>query len=82
MTSLLPGPGRPLQEKFYAEDCALYNFDHSKINFHVLLDKMDIFVPAHFFGWMIKVQSYLTSFQSFTTSSSCPNLSMFILVTE
>ena len=62
MNSLFSDTGRLLPEKFYAEDCDLYDEDHYSFNFNILLDKMDIFVPAHFFGWMIKVQTHCVSF--------------------
>ncbi|PFH33268.1 phosphatidyl serine synthase [Besnoitia besnoiti] len=40
-----PALGKPLPEKSYAQNC------HS---FSTLADSMDVFVLAHFFGWMVK----------------------------
>lgn len=46
MSLIDPTLGVALPEKSYAEDCSL-TWDN-------LMDKMDIFVPAHLFGWMAK----------------------------
>ncbi len=55
LSHVLSGIGLPLSEKFYAEDCRLYTPGEAEGSFHIIMDKMDIFVPAHLFGWMIKV---------------------------
>lgn len=45
--------GKPLPEKSYGGDCIIY--DPSKPDpWHNLWDKMDGFVPTHFFGWWLK----------------------------
>ena len=55
-----PELGKPLPERTYAEDCRVYTPDHPDGPFANILDKMDIFVPAHFLGWYIKVGSKST----------------------
>ena len=50
-----PNLGVPLPEKTYAEDCRIYTPDHPNGSFVNIMDKMDEFVPSHFFGWYFKV---------------------------
>lgn len=46
MSLIDPALGVPLPQKSYCEDCSL--------TWENIMDKMDMFVPAHFFGWMVK----------------------------
>lgn len=46
--------GKPLPEQSYGEDCRLYTPGHPKGSFHTFLEKCDVFLPAHFFGWWAK----------------------------
>lgn len=50
-----PELGKPLPERTYAEDCRVYTPEHPDGALANIVDKMDIFVPAHFLGWYIKV---------------------------
>lgn len=50
-----PELGKPLPERTYCEDCRIYAPDHPKGPFYNLLEKFDIFVLCHFFGWYVKV---------------------------
>jgi len=34
----------------------VYTPNHTDGDFHVLLDKLDFYVPAHFVGWIVKVR--------------------------
>ena len=52
-----PDLGRPLPERTYAEDCRIYTPGHPNGSFAIIMDKMDVFVPSHFFGWWVKVCS-------------------------
>ena len=45
-----PDLGQPLPERTYAEDCRIYTPGHPNGSFAVIMDKMDVFVPSHFFG--------------------------------
>ena len=49
-----PELGKPLPERTYCEDCRIYAPDHPKGPFYNLLEKFDIFVLCHFFGWYVK----------------------------
>ena len=49
-----PKLGRPLPERTYAEDCDVYTPENRDNPFANLIDKMDVFVPSHFFGWWVK----------------------------
>ena len=48
-----PELGKPLEEKSYGGNCLLYDPDHPD-PFHNIWDKLDLFVPMHFFGWWLK----------------------------
>lgn len=45
--------GLPLPEKSYGGNCFIYDANHTD-PWHNLKDKMDGFVPTHFFGWWLK----------------------------
>ncbi|XP_067655372.1 phosphatidylserine synthase 2-like [Haliotis asinina] len=45
--------GKPLPEKAYGGNCFLYDANHTD-PFHNIWDKVDGFVPTHFFGWWLK----------------------------
>ena len=47
--------GVPLPERTYAEDCRIYTPENPEGSFANVMDKMDVFVPAHFLGWYLKV---------------------------
>ncbi|KAI6658523.1 Phosphatidylserine synthase 2-like [Oopsacas minuta] len=49
-----PKLGRPLPERTYAEDCRLYVPENVENPYFNMFDKMDVFVPCHFFGWWVK----------------------------
>lgn len=55
IASFYPELGRPLPERTYAEDCALYTPGNPNGNFHNFMDKMDVFVVCHALGWFVKV---------------------------
>ncbi|ESO97633.1 hypothetical protein LOTGIDRAFT_103737 [Lottia gigantea] len=46
--------GRPLPEKSYGGNCLIYDENMPDNPFHHLKDKLDGFVPTHFFGWWLK----------------------------
>ena len=54
LTVFDPKLGRPLPERTYAEDCRFYNPENPENPFSNVFDKMDVFVPSHFFGWWVK----------------------------
>jgi phosphatidylserine synthase 2 len=54
MRVLDPSLGVPLPEKDYGGDCALYTPGHENGSFANFMDKMDVFVACHFFGWWVK----------------------------
>ncbi|XP_064400566.1 phosphatidylserine synthase 2-like isoform X2 [Halichondria panicea] len=43
--------GKPLKETNYAVDCRVYAPDHPNGPFSNIMEKMDVFVLCHFFGW-------------------------------
>ncbi|PVD33310.1 hypothetical protein C0Q70_04563 [Pomacea canaliculata] len=45
--------GKPLPEKDYGGNCFIYDSNHTN-PWHNLEDKVDEFVPTHFFGWWLK----------------------------
>ncbi|CAH3171973.1 unnamed protein product [Porites lobata] len=46
--------GKSLPEQSYGEDCRLYTPGDPRGPFHNFLEKCDVFLPAHFFGWWAK----------------------------
>jgi len=46
--------GEPLAEKSYGGSCTIYDSDTPDDPFHNVWDKLDLFVPTHFFGWWLK----------------------------
>ncbi|CAG7822093.1 unnamed protein product [Allacma fusca] len=46
--------GEPLAERSYSRSCIIYDSNRTDDPFHNLKDKMDFFVPTHFFGWWLK----------------------------
>ncbi|CAG0884763.1 unnamed protein product [Cyprideis torosa] len=46
--------GVPLEEKEYGGNCVIYDESRLDDPFHNVKDKLDLFVPLHFFGWMLK----------------------------
>jgi len=54
MTVFDPTLGVPLDEHNYAQDCRIYTPDNPDGAFANVWEKMDVFVPSHFFGWMVK----------------------------
>ena len=70
-----PDLGRPLPERTYAEDCRIYTPGHPNGSFAIIMDKMDVFVPSHFFGWWVKVcSSSLSTLCLFFLPLSFPSL--------
>jgi len=59
VASFYPELGRPLPERTYADECTLYTPGNPKGSFHNFMDKMDVFVACHFFGWIVKVGASL-----------------------
>lgn len=41
-------------EKDYGGNCRIYDHEKPDDPFHNVKDKIDIFVPTHFFGWWLK----------------------------
>lgn len=50
-----PKMGQPLPEKSYAENCDFYTPDHPESNFFYFKNSLDVFIPAHFIGWLTKM---------------------------
>jgi len=46
--------GVPLPEKSYAADCRLYTPENPRSSFANLLDALDMYIVAHWFGWWFK----------------------------
>ncbi|KAG8182576.1 hypothetical protein JTE90_021716 [Oedothorax gibbosus] len=78
--------GKPLSEKKYGGNCLLYDASHPSDPFHNIWDKLDIFVPTHFFGWWIKtlmlrdwwictVMSIMFEILEYTLEHQLPNFS-------
>ncbi len=55
VASFYPELGKPLPERSYADECTLYTPGHPDGAFHNFIDKMDVFVVCHLFGWVVKV---------------------------
>ncbi|KAK8377432.1 hypothetical protein O3P69_013812 [Scylla paramamosain] len=49
-----PKLGEPMEEKDYGGNCHLYDHERPDDPFHNIKDKLDLFVPLHFFGWWMK----------------------------
>nr|XP_045618708.1 phosphatidylserine synthase 2-like isoform X1 [Procambarus clarkii] len=49
-----PKLGKPMEEKDYGGNCRLYDDDNPEDPYHNIWDKLDLFVPLHFFGWWLK----------------------------
>ncbi|XP_065491792.1 phosphatidylserine synthase 2 isoform X1 [Caloenas nicobarica] len=49
-----PHLGVPLPERDYGGNCLIYDPGNDTDPFHNIWDKLDGFVPAHFFGWYLK----------------------------
>lgn len=78
--------GKPLPEKDYGGSCLIYDRNNTEDPFHLFKDKLDCFVPTHFFGWWIKtlmlrdwwmchVQSILFELLEYTLEHQLPNFS-------
>eukprot|EP00916_Digyalum_oweni_P025208 GHVL01041573.1.p1 GENE.GHVL01041573.1~~GHVL01041573.1.p1 ORF type:complete len:302 (-),score=39.14 GHVL01041573.1:398-1303(-) len=49
-----PSIGRPLTERNYAGDCRLFTSNDPRGPMANIQDRIDIFVLAHYFGWLVK----------------------------
>lgn len=47
--------GKPLPEKSYAYDCRIYTPENPHSKFANVRDALDIYISAHFFGWLFKM---------------------------
>lgn len=54
LEALDPRLAQPTIERSYSIDCQIYTPDHPTSKFANVMGTMDIFVSAHFFGWLIK----------------------------
>nr|XP_053635031.1 phosphatidylserine synthase 2-like [Cherax quadricarinatus] len=43
-----------MEEKDYGGNCRLYDHESPEDPYHNIWDKLDLFVPLHFFGWWMK----------------------------
>jgi phosphatidylserine synthase 2 len=50
-----PKLGVPLPEKSYAADCRFYTPENPESNFYNFKDALDMYISAHFFGWLVKM---------------------------
>jgi len=77
--------GKPLPEKSYGGNCLIYDANNTD-PFHNLWDKLDGFVPTHFFGWWLKtlilrdwwlctVLSVMFELMEYTLEHQLPNFS-------
>jgi phosphatidylserine synthase 2 len=77
--------GQPLPEKDYGGHCLIYDSNHTD-PWHNLQDKLDGFVPTHFFGWWLKtlvlrdwwlctVMSIMFEVLEYTLEHQLPNFS-------
>ncbi|XP_066941622.1 phosphatidylserine synthase 2-like [Macrobrachium rosenbergii] len=46
--------GEPIEEKEYGGNCRLFDHEAPNDPYHNIWDKLDLFVPLHFFGWWMK----------------------------
>lgn len=53
--------GQPLGEKSYADDCRIITPENPKGYFYNITSSMDMFVAAHFLGWMFKMWIFRNS---------------------
>ncbi|XP_076053247.1 phosphatidylserine synthase 2-like isoform X3 [Oratosquilla oratoria] len=49
-----PNLGEALEEKDYGGNCRIYDHEAPDDPYHNVWDKLDLFVPLHFFGWWLK----------------------------
>lgn len=81
-----PKLGEPLAERSYGGNCLIYDADKPDDPWHNVWDKMDPFVPTHFFGWWLKtlilrdvwlcwVISVLFEVMEYTLEHQLPNFS-------
>lgn len=78
--------GKPLPEKSYGGACLIYDPNTPDNPFHMFWDKMDGFVPTHFFGWWLKtliirdwwfclIMSVMFEVMEYTLEHQLPNFS-------
>jgi len=53
--------GKPLGEKSYAEDCRVFTPENPQGYFYNITSSIDMFVAAHFLGWMFKIWIFRNS---------------------
>ena len=53
--------GKPLGEKSYAEDCRVFTPENLLSYFYNITSSFDMFVAAHFLGWMFKIWIFRNS---------------------
>ena len=58
----------PLPERDYATDCRIYTPENPDSKFANLMGAMDVFISAHFVGWLVKALIFRNSFVSWTLS--------------
>ncbi|KAI3378688.1 hypothetical protein SNEBB_005613 [Seison nebaliae] len=81
-----PKLGVPLEERDYGGNCMFYDPNNTANPFHNFIDKVDEFVPVHFFGWWLKtlilrdywlcwVLSIMFEVMEYTLEHQLPNFS-------
>lgn len=60
--------GEPLQERDYASDCRLYTPENPTSKFANLTGTIDMFISAHFIGWLVKSLIYRNNIMCWTLS--------------
>lgn len=60
--------GEALPERSYADDCRVYTPDNSESKFYNIVNSIDEFVAAHFFGWTMKMWIFRNNVMAWTAS--------------
>lgn len=60
--------GKPLGEKSYAEDCRIFTPENPTSYFSNITSSVDMFVAAHFLGWMFKIWIFRNSTMAWVLS--------------
>uniref|UniRef100_F6Q6W6 Phosphatidylserine synthase n=2 Tax=Ciona intestinalis TaxID=7719 RepID=F6Q6W6_CIOIN len=70
LTYIDPTLNAQLDFKAYGGECTIWDPSHPNGTFHNVVDKMDLFVPAHLIGWFFRTLAirdvWLTNILSFT----------------
>lgn len=60
--------GVPLPDKSYADDCRVFTPENPTSYFYNIVNSVDMFVAAHFFGWTVKTWIFRNSVIAWSSS--------------